>query len=176
MATFGNGRALTASGSGRRWCGADDTPGKPAASTPGGDRGLGGRYRKRDESGHLRLPHRRRGHDPGRGLGPFTSVRSRRPRNPTVAREKNRAKTLAALPFARRSLASIKGSDIATLIRRRQAEGLGANAIRLDLALLSHVFTVAGSAWAWSPWEKPRQADPGPMPQPPGRQDKTTGR
>ena len=94
----------------------------------------------------------------------------------TVAREKNRVKTLAALPFARRSLASIKGSDIATFIRGRQAEGLGANAIRLDLALLSHVFTVAGSAWAWSPWEKPRQADPGPMPQPPGRQDKTTGR
>ena len=105
MATFGNGRALTASGSGRRWCGADDTPGKPAASTPGGDRGLGGRYRKRDESGHLRLPHRRRGHDPGRGLGPFTSVRSRRPRNRTVAREKNvSAPATAPCPRSYKSL------------------------------------------------------------------------
>ena len=73
----------------------------------------------------------------------------------TQSREAIRARVIAGIPLARRSLASIKGSDIATFIRGRQAEGLGANAIRLDLALLSHVFMVAGSAWAWSPWETP---------------------
>ena len=86
----------------------------------------------------------------------------------TVAREKNRVKTLAALPFARRSLASIKGSDITTFIWGRQAEGLGANAIRLDLALLSHVFTVTGSAWGMEPLGNPVKRIRGQRPKLPG--------
>ena len=86
----------------------------------------------------------------------------------TVAREKNRVKTLGALPIAQRSLASIKGSDIATFIRGRQAEGLGANAIRLDLALLSHVFTVAGSAWGMESLGNPVKRIRGQRPKIPG--------
>ena len=86
----------------------------------------------------------------------------------TVAREKNRIAVLTALPIARRSLASIKGSDIATFIRGRQAEGLGANAIRLDLALLSHVFTVAGSAWGMESLGNPVKRIRGQRPKLPG--------
>ncbi len=69
---------------------------------------------------------------------------------------------------ARRSLASTKGSDIATLIRRRQAEGLGANAIRLDLALLCHAFTVAGSAWGMKSLGNPVKRIRGQRPKLPG--------
>ena len=73
----------------------------------------------------------------------------------TQMREKDRVAVLASHPLARRSLASIKGSDIATFIRARQAEGLGANAIRLDLALLSTSSRWPGRPGAWSPWEIP---------------------
>ena len=86
----------------------------------------------------------------------------------TQARETIRARVIAGFPLARRSLASIKGSDIATLIRGRQAEGLGANAIRLDLALLSHVFTVAGSAWGMESLGNPVKRIRGQRPKLPG--------
>jgi integrase len=86
----------------------------------------------------------------------------------TQMREKDRVAVLASHPLARRSLASIKGSDIATFIRARQAEGLGANAIRLDLALLSHVFTVAGSAWGMESLGNPVKRIRGQRPKLPG--------
>lgn len=86
----------------------------------------------------------------------------------TIAREKNRIVTLTAFSLARRSLASIKGSDIATFIRGRRDEGLGANAIRLDLALLSHVFTIAGSAWGMESLGNPVKRIRGQRPKLPG--------
>ena len=86
----------------------------------------------------------------------------------TQSRETVRARVIAEIPLARRSLASIKGSDIATFIRARQAEGLGANAIRLDLALLSHVFTVAGSAWGMESLGNPVKRIRGQRPKLPG--------
>lgn len=49
--------------------------------------------------------------------------------------------------LAVRSLASIRGKDIAEYIAARERDGVGANTIRLELALLSHVFTVARSHW-----------------------------
>lgn len=63
------------------------------------------------------------------------------------AQERKRINQLLGHPLAARSLASIRGKDIADYIRERQAGGTGANTIRLDLALLSHLFTVARSAW-----------------------------
>ena len=86
----------------------------------------------------------------------------------TQSREAIRARVIAEIPLARRSLASIKGSDIATFIRGRQAQGLGANAIRLDLALLSHVFTVAGSAWGMESLGNPVKRIRGQRPKLPG--------
>ena len=86
----------------------------------------------------------------------------------TQSRETIRARVIAEIPLARRSLASIKGSDIATFIQERQAEGLGANAIRLDLALLSHVFTVAGSAWGMESLGNPVKRIRGQRPKLPG--------
>ena len=86
----------------------------------------------------------------------------------TQSRETIRARVIAETSLARRSLASIKGSDVATFIRGRQAAGLGANAIRLDLALLSHVFTVAGSAWSMESLGNPVKRIRGQRPKLPG--------
>ncbi|MHB8252365.1 MAG: tyrosine-type recombinase/integrase [Acidiferrobacter sp.] len=90
----------------------------------------------------------------------------------TIAREKNRVVVLTALPFARRSLASIKGSDIATFIRGRQIQGLGANAIRLDLALLSHLFNVARTAWGMESLGNPVDLVKGQRPKIPRGRDR----
>ena len=49
--------------------------------------------------------------------------------------------------IAKIALTRIGGADIADYIRARQHEGVGANTIRLELALISHLYTVARSAW-----------------------------
>ncbi|MHB8252948.1 MAG: tyrosine-type recombinase/integrase [Acidiferrobacter sp.] len=46
-----------------------------------------------------------------------------------------------------RSLASIRGKDIAALLSEKEAEGAAPHTIHLYLALLSHVFTVARKRW-----------------------------
>ncbi|MHB8564987.1 MAG: tyrosine-type recombinase/integrase, partial [Acidiferrobacteraceae bacterium] len=86
----------------------------------------------------------------------------------TVARERNRVKVLARLPLAKRSLAAIKGAHISALVSEWQAAGAGANTIRLDLALLSHVFTMAGSAWGMESLGNPVQRIRGQRPKLPG--------
>ena len=50
-------------------------------------------------------------------------------------------------PLAQRPLPAVRGKDIAQFMRERETEGAGANTIRLDLALLSHLYTIARSAW-----------------------------
>ena len=52
-----------------------------------------------------------------------------------------------AHPLAQRTLASIRGKDIADYIRTRESAGVGGNTVRLELALLSHLFNTARSAW-----------------------------
>ena len=49
--------------------------------------------------------------------------------------------------LACRFLAGIRGKDIADFIKEREKEGVGANTIRLDLAMLSRIFEVAASDW-----------------------------
>jgi integrase len=50
-------------------------------------------------------------------------------------------------PYASRSLASLRGSDFAKFRDDRRAEGVSDSTIRLDLALVSHLFTVARTEW-----------------------------
>ncbi|MBU2762884.1 site-specific integrase [Acidithiobacillus caldus] len=50
-------------------------------------------------------------------------------------------------PIASRSLASIRGKDVAAVIRDMEAEGKSPNTIRLHLAVLSHLFKVARTEW-----------------------------
>ncbi len=49
--------------------------------------------------------------------------------------------------LAHRTLASLRGKDFADFIAERQAQGIGANTIRLELALISHLFGIARTAW-----------------------------
>lgn len=49
--------------------------------------------------------------------------------------------------LAEYSLATIQGSDIATYRDERSADGAAANTVRIELALLSHIYSVAASDW-----------------------------
>ena len=70
-------------------------------------------------------------------------------------RECRRVKGLQARTLARRSMASIQGKDIAAFMQQRQAEGAGPNTVRLDLALLSHLFNVARTEWGMASLANP---------------------
>lgn len=70
-------------------------------------------------------------------------------------REGNRARAIQRRVLATRFLAGIRGKDIAEFIKERQDEGTGANTIRLDLALLSRLFEVAGSDWGMESLSNP---------------------
>ena len=79
--------------------------------------------------------------------------------------ERMRLRALARRRIARIALTRIGGTDIAEYIRERQTDesarnsrksrstrpsGVGANTIRLDLATISHLYTVARTAWGMS--------------------------
>ncbi len=49
--------------------------------------------------------------------------------------------------LGQRMLASIRGKDIAQVVRDLEARGLAPNSIRIRLALLSHLFNTARTAW-----------------------------
>ncbi len=53
------------------------------------------------------------------------------------------------------SLASIRGKDVAEFIEERRTGGHGSNTIRLLLALLSHLYTVAASSWGMESLRNP---------------------
>ena len=53
----------------------------------------------------------------------------------------------AALPIARRPMASIRGKDIAEAVKLKEAEGVGPRTVFAYLATLSHLFTLARREW-----------------------------
>lgn len=61
--------------------------------------------------------------------------------------EKFRIKTWRENDLALRSLASLRGSDFAKYRDERLAAGAAAATVRLDLAVISHVFTIAAKEW-----------------------------
>lgn len=61
--------------------------------------------------------------------------------------EKFRIKTWRKNDLALRSLASLRGSDFAKYRDERLAAGAAAATVRLDLAVISHVFTIAAKEW-----------------------------
>ena len=81
-----------------------------------------------------------------------------------------------AQPLAQRILATIRGKDIAGYITRRQADGVGANTIRLELALLSHLFNTARTAWGMESLSNPVDLVKGQRPKlPRGRNRRLVG-
>lgn len=63
------------------------------------------------------------------------------------ARELVRIKNLQTTALSVRFLANLRGSDFATFRDQKRAEGKAENTIRLDLALLSHLFNTARREW-----------------------------
>ena len=70
----------------------------------------------------------------------------------------------AALPLARRPMASIRGKDIAAAVTLKEAEGVGPRTVFAYIVTLSHLFTLARREWGMeslgNPTEfvrKPRQ-------------------
>jgi integrase len=61
--------------------------------------------------------------------------------------EKYRIKSWKAHKLACRSLASLRGTDFAKYRDERLAAGLAPATVRLDLALISHLFTIAVKEW-----------------------------
>ncbi len=77
-------------------------------------------------------------------------------KKPTTAyRERVIGRYLQGHPLARRALASVRGKDMADYMRQRQGDGKGANTIRLELALLSHLFNTARTAWGMESLSNP---------------------
>ncbi|MDA8232710.1 MAG: site-specific integrase [Magnetospirillum sp.] len=65
---------------------------------------------------------------------------------------------LKKLRLAEYSIATIQGADIAGYRDARAVEGASANTIRIELALLSHLYTVAASDWGMPLANPVRQA------------------
>lgn len=63
------------------------------------------------------------------------------------ASELSRIQAMQRHPLALRSLASIRGSDMATYRDTRLKEGMAPSTVRRELALISHVFTIARKEW-----------------------------
>lgn len=61
--------------------------------------------------------------------------------------ELSRIQALQRHPLALRSLASIRGADMASYRDQRLTAGLAAATVRRELALISHVFTIARKEW-----------------------------
>lgn len=64
-----------------------------------------------------------------------------------VLQEASRIKTWSASKYGAKSLAELRSSDLAEYRDARLAEGLSVSTIRLALALISHLYTVAIKDW-----------------------------
>ncbi|MHB1581948.1 MAG: site-specific integrase [Acidithiobacillus sp.] len=73
-------------------------------------------------------------------------------------------------PLGSRMLATLRGKDIAAAVQNMAARGLKPNSVRIYLALLSHLFNVARTAWGMESLTNPVEFVKGQRPKlPPGR-------
>lgn len=70
-------------------------------------------------------------------------------------RQANRARAIQRRTLAKRFMAAIRGKDISTFIKEREAEGVSGNTIRLDLVLLSRLFEIARTDWGMESLSNP---------------------
>jgi integrase len=69
------------------------------------------------------------------------------PRKASQQPERSRIRMVSGSFLGGLALSRITGRDVADYIRDRQAGGASAHTVRLDLSLLSHLYSVARSAW-----------------------------
>jgi integrase len=96
------------------------------------------------------------------------------PQKKNAERESRRVNGLIPMlgPLALRFLASIRGKDIMSFMKTRQAGCAGPNTVRLDLALLSHLFNVARTAWGMESLSNPVELVKGQRPKLPSGRDR----
>ena len=85
-------------------------------------------------------------------------------------REKTRISVWKTHPLAKRFLASIRGSDMASYRDERMKAGYGSNTIRLELAIISHLFEIARKEWGMEGLHNPIKSIR--MPSPPAGRDR----
>ena len=84
--------------------------------------------------------------------------------------EKKRIRSWKAHPLAKRALATIQGKDIAAWRDTRIKSGSSANTVRLDLAIISHLFEIARKEWGMEGLHNPVKSIR--MPSPPAGRDR----
>ena len=85
-------------------------------------------------------------------------------------REKTRISVWKTHPLAKRFLASIRGSDMASYRDERMKAGYASNTIRLELAIISHLFEIARKEWGMEGLTNPVKSIR--MPSPPAGRDR----
>ena len=80
------------------------------------------------------------------------------PRKRSVKAELSRIRWLAAHPLGRVTLARIRSADIAAYRDERLRTGMAPASVRLELALISHLYTVARREWGIEGIQNPVQA------------------
>ena len=88
------------------------------------------------------------------------------------AREASTIRSWQESVLGPRALASIRGKDIAQAVRDLEARGLAPNSIRIRLALLSHLFNTARTAWGMESLTNPVDLVKGQRPKLPGGRDR----
>ena len=84
--------------------------------------------------------------------------------------EKKRIRAWKSHPLGKRFLATIQGKDIAAWRDARIKSGSSANTVRLDLAVISHLFEIARKEWGMEGLHNPVKAIR--MPSPPAGRDR----
>ena len=90
----------------------------------------------------------------------------------SAARERSTIAAWRTSPLGGRSLASIRGKDVADAVRGMEARGLAPNSIRIYLALLSHLFNTARTAWGMESLSNPVDLVKGQRPKLPRGRDR----
>ncbi len=87
--------------------------------------------------------------------------------------EKKRIRSWKSHPLAKRFLSTVQGKDIAAWRDARIKSGSSANTVRLDLAVISHLFEIARKEWGMEGLHNPVKAIR--MPSPPAGRDRRLG-
>ena len=89
----------------------------------------------------------------GKALGRY--MKEITPRKKGERQEKNRINTWLAHPLASRTLAAVRGSDLATYRDDQREAGKSDATIRLSLVIISHLFEVARREWGMESLSNP---------------------
>lgn len=89
-------------------------------------------------------------------------------------KETVRAKRVMQYPFAQKTLASLRGSDLSSFIREREQQGRSPHTISRDIALISRLYEIARANWGMEGLHNPAKSIIRPK-LPPGRTRRLRG-